>query len=97
MSTAGCSQSPEIPPTLPKDIYDWSEDNVAAFFMVNERVYRLKNDHIHTLKRNKIDGFILFDLKNEDLVNMGLEYGQAMKFLKLLMELKNLVEPGKQP
>ena len=85
MATAGLN----IPPCLPGDINEWTEDHVTLFLTENERAYQLKNDDIQALKMNGVDGVVLFDLTKKDLLEMGFKHGPAMKFILLFSALKS--------
>ena len=83
---------------LAKPVDEWTQADVADFFVKNKTQYQLKDEHIKVVTDQEISGSTIFTLTEKDLTDLGLKLGPRRGIIKLISKLRDSVgpsEPGK--
>ena len=79
---------------LEKTVDEWTEADVADFFVKNKTQYHLKDEHIQAVIDQEYDGTIIFTLTQEHLFRFGLKTGPSLKILRLISQLRDSMGPS---
>lgn len=86
------------PLMLDKPVKDWSEGDVQAFLINNQKKYHLKDTSINLIVELEFTGRGLLTLTEDKLIGYGMNRGPACTVVCLLTDLKlakGLSQPGK--